>query len=300
MVERSTRPQRTSLPEHPHVHHFDAEIRVDRPYPRDLGAITYVGMVSRQTWTVNPHYHEHYELCYVDEGSGWFQQNGRLYEAHARDVFLSRPGECHYGAATSTMPFRLYYIGFQLTEQHELGRALAALGPRRVVRDQSGELRRLFDALLQETREQDLFAKSMTEGLFMQLLAVSLRNFAPDTGVSPPRLVQPAVQRALDYIHTEVGVHHTLNQIAQAAHLSRAHLTRTFRQALGVSVQRYIRQLSLDRACYLLRETDEPVAWIAEQLRFSSIHAFSMFFKRQVGQSPHAYRIMSRSVNSQS
>lgn len=300
MIEGSTRPQRTLLPEHPHIYCFDAEIRVDRPYPRDLGAITYIGVVLRQTWTVKPHYHEHYELCYVDEGSGWFQQNGRLYETQARDVFLSRPGECHYGAATSTTPFRLYYIGFQLTELHELGRALTALGPCRVVPEQSGELRRLFDALLQETREQGLFAKSMTEGLFMQLLAVSLRNFALDTGVSPPPLVQPAVQRALDHIHAEIGVHHTLDQIAQTAHLSRAHLTRTFRRGLGVSVQQYIRQLSLDRACYLLRETDEPIAWVAEQLHFSSIHAFSMFFKRQVGQSPHIYRIMSRSVNSAS
>lgn len=286
----TARPHRADIPIQPQVYSHNFELRVDRPYVRQFDCITYVGVVVRQTWTVNPHYHEHYELCYVDEGRGWFQQNGRLYETRPGDLFLSRPGECHHGAATSSMPFRLYYMGFKLNRMPELAQAFDAIGARRVVGDGSGDLRLLFDRILDETREQRLHAMPMVQGLFMQLLVATLRSYTAQAGQVPPPLLLPAIQRALDTIHADVGTQHTLDSLASAAGVSRAHLTRMFRRALGVSVQGYIRRLCLDRACYFLRETDEPIAWIAEQLHFSTIHAFSVFFKRHMHVAPLTYR----------
>jgi AraC-like DNA-binding protein len=57
----------------------------------------------------------------------------------------------------------------------------------------------------------------------------------------------------------------------------------------------YMRSICLDRARYLLRETDAAVSTIAEQLCFASLYSFSIFFKRGVGISPLEYRRQTRS-----
>jgi AraC-like DNA-binding protein len=81
-----------------------------------------------------------------------------------------------------------------------------------------------------------------------------------------------------------------VDALAAAAGLSRAHFSREFRRAFGVSPHAYLLTRRLERAAALLRTTDRSVADICLSVGLSSIGSFTTSFKRTYGVSPTEYR----------
>ncbi len=82
----------------------------------------------------------------------------------------------------------------------------------------------------------------------------------------------------------------TVDDLAAAAGLSRAHFSREFRKAFGVSPHAYLLTRRLERAASLLRTTDRTVAEICLAVGLQSVGSFTTSFTRMYGQSPTAYR----------
>lgn len=68
------------------------------------------------------------------------------------------------------------------------------------------------------------------------------------------------------------------------------YLSRKFRNETGQTFKEYLRQVRLERAKFLLRNTDESVLDIADRLRFCSQSYFSDTFRKAYGISPTDYR----------
>jgi AraC-like DNA-binding protein len=78
--------------------------------------------------------------------------------------------------------------------------------------------------------------------------------------------------------------------MARAAGLSRAHFSREFRRAFGVSPHAYLLTRRLERAAALLRNTDRSVTEICFDVGLQSVGSFITSFKRAFGATPSAYR----------
>lgn len=78
--------------------------------------------------------------------------------------------------------------------------------------------------------------------------------------------------------------------LARIAHVSQAHFTRTFRATFGETPHRYLQRRRVERAMFLLRETDRSVTDICLDVGFTSLGTFSRTFRDIVGESPSAYR----------
>jgi AraC-like DNA-binding protein len=81
-----------------------------------------------------------------------------------------------------------------------------------------------------------------------------------------------------------------VDDLADAAGLSRAHFSREFRRAFGESPHAYLLTRRLERAAALLRATDHSVADICFAVGLRSIGSFTTSFTRTFGASPTAYR----------
>jgi AraC-like DNA-binding protein len=81
-----------------------------------------------------------------------------------------------------------------------------------------------------------------------------------------------------------------VDDLADAAGLSRAHFSREFRRAFGESPHSYLLTRRLERAAALLRTTDRSVAEICLDVGLQSIGSFTTSFSRTFGASPTAYR----------
>ncbi len=82
----------------------------------------------------------------------------------------------------------------------------------------------------------------------------------------------------------------SVDDLARAAGLSRAHFSRQFRRAFGESPHAYLLTRRLERAAALLRTTDNSVAEICLAVGLQSIGSFTTSFTRTYGQSPTTYR----------
>src|SRR5436189_570741 len=82
----------------------------------------------------------------------------------------------------------------------------------------------------------------------------------------------------------------SVDDLAAAAGLSRAHFSREFRRAFGESPHTYLLTRRLERAAALLRTTDRSVADICLSVGLQSIGSFTTSFTRVYGRSPTAYR----------
>ncbi len=78
--------------------------------------------------------------------------------------------------------------------------------------------------------------------------------------------------------------------LARIAHVSEAHFIRTFRATFGETPHRYLQRRRVERAMFLLRETDRSVTDICFDVGFNSLGTFSRTFRAIVGEPPSAYR----------
>jgi AraC-like DNA-binding protein len=78
--------------------------------------------------------------------------------------------------------------------------------------------------------------------------------------------------------------------LARIAHVSQAHFIRTFKATFGETPHRYLQRRRVERAAFLLRETDRTVSDISLDVGFLSLGTFSRTFTEIMGESPTAHR----------
>ncbi len=109
----------------------------------------------------------------------------------------------------------------------------------------------------------------------------------------PVRTPVPPVRqlvRARDLADSRYTEPLTVDDLAAAACLSRAHFSREFRRAFGETPYSYLLTRRLERAATLLRGTDYTVADICMQVGLTSVGSFTSSFTRAYGVSPTQYR----------
>lgn len=84
--------------------------------------------------------------------------------------------------------------------------------------------------------------------------------------------------------------------LAGIAGVSRAHFIRLFRATFGETPHRYLQRRRVERAMWLLRESDRSVTDVCLDVGFTSLGTFSRTFRGIVGQAPAAYRRGSAAV----
>ncbi|HEY2501540.1 MAG TPA: AraC family transcriptional regulator [Mycobacterium sp.] len=96
--------------------------------------------------------------------------------------------------------------------------------------------------------------------------------------------------RAKDLADARYAEPITVDDMAAAAGLSRAHFSRMFTRTFSESPRSYLQTRRLERAAALLCYTDRSVADIAVMVGLHSVGSFTTSFARVYGLPPAAYR----------
>ncbi len=81
-----------------------------------------------------------------------------------------------------------------------------------------------------------------------------------------------------------------VRSVAAVAHVSEGHFIRSFRAVFGETPNRYLQRRRVERAMFLLRETDRSVTDVCLDVGFTSLGTFSRLFREIVGETPSGYR----------
>lgn len=100
----------------------------------------------------------------------------------------------------------------------------------------------------------------------------------------------PAMERAKRHAEENLASPLGVDDLADAAGLSRFHFTRLFKAHVGASPAAWLVELRVKEAAHLLRETRLPLKEIAERCGFGDPGYFGKVFRQLTGQPPGSYR----------
>jgi AraC-like DNA-binding protein len=174
--------------------------------------------------------------------------------------------------------------------------ALKAFPPAFVVRPPPGPARAWFDAsiayALEESSGQprELRSTKLPELLLIEVLRLHLANAPAAERGWLAAVRDPLLAPVMKAIHTAPERKWTVADLAREASVSRSLLDGRFRDVLGLSPMRYVKEWRMRVAQDLLVTTEVTVDAIARRVGYESEEAFSRAFKRAHGQSPSLWR----------
>ena len=104
------------------------------------------------------------------------------------------------------------------------------------------------------------------------------------------RTDQVRAKQMMAFLQTHFREKLTLDQVAEAANVSRNTCLTCFRRVLGLSPMEYLLSYRLSQAAHLLLTSDLPVARVAEACGLGDASYFGKCFRRKTGLSPSQYR----------
>jgi AraC-like DNA-binding protein len=116
---------------------------------------------------------------------------------------------------------------------------------------------------------------------------------ASTAGSAPPGLLRglgdERLAMALSLMHAHIDRPWTVAQLASAAALSRSSFFERFTRIVGIAPMEYLLAWRMQIARQLLRQGELRASEIAERVGYGSGSAFSVAFRRYVGESPSRY-----------
>lgn len=97
--------------------------------------------------------------------------------------------------------------------------------------------------------------------------------------------------RIESYVEDNYGnINLSMNDISDQVNMSSAYLGRLFKQVTGNTFSEYLTKFRLNKACYLLRNTELTINDISDQVGFTNSSYFYIIFKKNLECTPSQYR----------
>lgn len=148
-----------------------------------------------------------------------------------------------------------------------------------------GWARRCREAMQERHLAHQIFQIIGGELSLMVLKSIPKSELGP-----PPDWAELKVAQAIAWYAARLPSAPTIGEVAEALHLSPAHLRRLFHRATQRSPQAVLSRVQFERAIELMRDPRITLEQVAENAGFGSASAFSRAFKAAYGQAPMVYR----------
>jgi AraC-like DNA-binding protein len=254
-----------------------------------------------------------YELLYLMEGEVLVTIEDQVYEGKAGDIFLFRPKQRHAIKQISKF-IRQPHIHFDFFYNEDSHKVKVSFKPlekisegerawfREDIIDQMpihipSHLRlknpkiieNMMLELIHEFEGKIPFYEIKVKGLFIELWIQILRenywNLHPHLVTNLQALLQ-----VKHYLNNAVNRKVTLAELSKMSGISKHYLVRLFKKAFGMSPLQYHQFKRIQMAKLMIQCSDLSLVYIAEQLGYPNIHAFSRAFKITDGINPSYYK----------
>lgn len=136
--------------------------------------------------------------------------------------------------------------------------------------------------IVSEFSSGDRYSRELSSATLKALLTVLHRHM--------PDQIPQKIAQVQAYIENNFAEAITNRQLAELAGYHEYYLNRIFTECTGISLHNYLLRVRLNRASYLILNTDMELQAIPEQVGFGSYPHFSSYFKQVFGCSPAQYR----------
>lgn len=238
-----------------------------------------------------PAVRDHYLIHYIYSGCGKFYFDGKTYSLHAGDGFLIVPDKITYYQADAKDPWSYSWIGFNgLKAESYLSSAnLSAENPI-FTYTADGFLRNCLDeiiALENMQKGREVRRLGLLYLFLSQLIEANAKNqFSDDDNMR----IDQYVQRVAEFIAMNFSRKISIANISSYVGLERSYLGSMFSKTVGMTIQEYLINFRIDKACEMMENPMLSIGDISRSVGYDDQLQFSKIFKKYRGVSPKNYR----------
>lgn len=245
----------------------------------------------RHTWNVNRHSNITYELHLILEGSCQVEIEDTRFVLNTGQAVIIRPGVFHSALSTST-PFLRFTLAFFIKNPALLFNSLPEEKPFMLF-DTTPEIQELCHHILREhDRNLPCFSEEMLSSMFSQLWILLVRSLMPEeTFSSSATLTELNDIRVIElFFSTDSKKQCTRKALSELLHCSERQVNRILFQLYGMNFRQKKQQARIDRAKFLLRNTDQKISEICILVGYADEAAFYKAFKANCNMTPQEFR----------
>lgn len=239
------------------------------------------------------HYHDFFELYYLESGERYHIIRDSMYEIHSGQFVIFAPYVMHHSYGAENVPFKrilIYFRPSQLQSPELLKAVEEGSGVYTADVKNRFSIHQLMELILQEEENDSPFKDEYMHSLLNQLLVTILRRVPkPDQHVK-----QTLVGQVIDYIHNNYYEDITLDLLSRRFYVSTYYLCREFKRCTNRTIIQYINVTRIMNAQRKIMETDKSITEIGNLTGFSNITHFNRVFRQYAGLSPSQYRKLSK------
>lgn len=254
------------------------------------------------------HWHEELEILFFTEGSSTFLIEGVELSLTAGDMLMIKPGILHGSHDKLRRPaaYRAVLVRYEF---------LAGMGQDRISRKYLEPLFSpgrgtyvhipLDSSLHRQAAEavESVFTLFEEQGKGYELLVKSqllqlcfffyrMMDTGSDNSGGEPNSarINGKIREIYNFVQENYQEKISVRQMAEKVHFSEGYFCRFFKDNFHMSFMEYVNGVRLQKAEYLVTETDKTMEEIAGETGFSSSNYFAISFRRAYGISPLKYR----------
>ncbi|NVK12130.1 MAG: AraC family transcriptional regulator [Gammaproteobacteria bacterium] len=222
-------------------------------------------------------------IVYCTEGEGTVEIDRRKFKISEGDVALLPAGVPHSYRSSRHNPWSIYWAHFSGSDSHLfLSRISAKFGKRPI--GVHGNLIEQFGKLMTIENFGEDTRRFMVAAQQLRVLLGLIIEYRHHQGVPNP------LAKLDSYMASHLSEKVSLADMSSVLGMSNTRFCEFFKRQRGERPMAYFNRLKIERAKFLLEQSDLSVREVGEAIGWQDPYYFSRVFKRYTGQSPRAYR----------
>lgn len=264
--------------------------RTSTPYDLSLYQVGYEKCSENHFF--GPVIRDFYVLHFVVSGKGTYRVREKNIPLQKGDCFLVIPNEPTYYEADHSDPYEYYWIGFHGTNSKKLMISLGFYTDDNFIFHCDGSVYEDMLSYMQELKslyEPDEKTYLFCLGRLYEVLSLMKKNTPMDTGLRGDENLWKQICEyvAINYAHTlSVGL------LSEKFNLHRSGLYKLFERNSGLSPSEYILNYRLEKALFLVKNSDLLYKSIAFECGFSDVTQFYRCFKKKYKKTPRQMKAL--------
>lgn len=242
------------------------------------------------------HYHDFFELYYLESGARYHIIDGFVYPIEAGQFVIFAPYVMHHSYGAEDVPFRrivLYFEPGEIQSPQLMDAITEGSGVYTVDRKGQNSIHQLLKSILHEEESLSPFKAEYMHNL-VNLLLINIQRQVP----KPVKQVkQTLVGQVIDYIHGNYFEDITLESLSRMFYVSPYYLCREFKRYTNRTIIQYVNVTRIMNARRKIMETDKSITEIANMTGFSNLTHFNRVFRQYVDMTPSQYRKLYRDAS---
>ena len=236
-----------------------------------------------------PSKRDYYLLHFITEGKGTYTVGDKTFHLKKNEGFLIRPNEETLYGADEQEPWEYYFVAFHGTIAEKMVNEVDWIDGY-IIRPQNYQPIRSIMRTIYAVKKPKLWGEYMVLGNIYTLWAHLIKESTHNKMAEAPSAQRDVLNKAIDYIKKNYEKGIRVSDVAAEVNMHRVSLYRLFKECLNVSVEHYLQNYRMDKAVFLLQNSDLSVTEICARVGMSDYPHFCRQFKRHFGFTPSDYR----------